>query len=190
MRFLLTLIVSCFFTLSSFGADAYNIKIKINGFERDTLYLGHHYGNKQFLVDTAYREAKDWFTFVGDEPLKGGMYLVVMPPDNEFFEILIDDKNQSFELETNIEEPTIGVKVKGSEDNQLFFDYMEFISTMRPKANKLKDDWNKKGGEQNLEAKKEYEEAMKKLTEEVKTRQDKNIHWATQLDARHDFKIK
>ena len=173
MRFFLTLIVTIFFVSSSFAADGYNIQIKIKEFEKDTLFLGYHYGDKQFLIDTTFRDDNGWFTFSGEEDLKCGMYLVVMPPDNEFFEILIDEANQNFKLETNVTEPTIGVTVTGSEDNKLFFDYMEFISTMRPKADKLKNEWNKAGGEQNQEAKKKYQAGMEKLTNEVKARQDK-----------------
>ncbi len=173
MRIFLTLFVSFLFVFSAKAADGYNIKIKIDGFEKDTLFLGYHYGNKQFLIDTTFRNDEGWFTFAGEEPLKGGMYLVVMPPDNEFFEILVDKDNQNFEVETKVEDPTIGAKVKNSVDNHLFFDYMGFIGSMREKAGKLKDELNKAGGEQNPEAVKKYEEAMEKLTNQVKSKQDK-----------------
>ena len=46
MRIFLTLFVSFLFVFSAKAADGYNIKIKIDGFEKDTLFLGYHYGNK------------------------------------------------------------------------------------------------------------------------------------------------
>lgn len=172
MRIFLTLFCISFFSFSSIGQDAYNIKIKIDGFEKDSLFLGYHYGDKQFLIDTAFREKNDWFTFSGDEALKGGMYLVVMPPESSFFEILVDKDNQKFELETNSLKPTIGVKVKNSKDNQMFYDYMEFIGTMRPKAEALNKKLEAAGGDENAEAKAEFTDSMQKLTDEVKIRQE------------------
>ena len=172
MRIFLTLLVSLLFLTTTFAADGYNLKIKIDGFERDTLYLGYHYGEKQFLIDTTIRDSKDWFVFSGNEALDCGMYLVVMPPNNDFFEILIDENNQHFEVETNVTTPTIGAKINNSIDNALFFDYLEFIGGMKGKADALKNKWNDAGGEQNPEAKKEFQSNMSLLTAEVKAKQD------------------
>ncbi len=157
MRLFISLIVLSF-SLSSFAADGYQIKIKIKDLQKDSIFLGYHYGNKQFLRDTAVKDAKGWFTFKGDEQLECGMYLIVLPPDNKYFEVLLDENNQNFEVETDIADLTSNIKIKGSEHNILFYDYLNFIGGMRPKAEAI----NKK-----KEAAKGDEATIKKLDAEL-----------------------
>ncbi|HMR43047.1 MAG TPA: DUF5106 domain-containing protein, partial [Saprospiraceae bacterium] len=77
-QFLLTTVF--FLTIFTLQAtDGYKIKVKIKGFEKDTIYLGYHYGEKQFLRDTTAKNAQGWFVFEGEKLLEPGMYLIVMP---------------------------------------------------------------------------------------------------------------
>lgn len=136
-RTLLTLTALFFITLSSFATNGYEIKIKIDGFKEKEIYLGYHYGDKQYIKDTVNIDANGFFTFKGDEPLDGGVYLVIMPPDNQYFEILIDEKSQQFSVETKSEDPVENIKIQGSNDNQNFYSYLKYLSSMIPRQQAL-----------------------------------------------------
>ncbi len=127
-RILLTLSALFFISFSIFAQDGHEIKIKLNDFDQKQLYLGYHYGDKQYIKDTVDIDASGDFTFNGEEPLDGGVYLVIMPPDNQYFQILIDEDQQKFSVETSTKDPVANMKIRGSSDNKLFYDYLNFLS--------------------------------------------------------------
>ncbi len=167
-QFLLTTVF--FLTIFTLQAtDGYKIKVKIKGFEKDTIYLGYHYGEKQYLRDTTAKNAQGWFVFEGEKLLEPGMYLIVMPPDNKFFEILVNTDNQEFEVETSYDKPADEMKVKNSQDNQIFYDYLHFIASKRPEAEDLKKKIDEAGEDA---AKKEpLEKKLESINDEVKNYQ-------------------
>ena len=70
--------------------SGYHITVSIEDYQNDTLLLGQHYGNQQYLKDTAYRNDEGLFVFEDDEDLPGGVYLMVLKPDNNFFQLLVN----------------------------------------------------------------------------------------------------
>ncbi len=124
------------FTFSAFSQTGYEIKVNIDGFENDSLLLGYQYADKQYIKDTVVRVG-DTFTFSGDEPLDCGIYLVIMPPENRYFQIVVDDKDQKFMLTTNVTNPVDDAKFKGSEENETFYKYLNFIGKQSTKAQEL-----------------------------------------------------
>jgi len=172
-HFLTALIVLiCLPTLIFSQKTGYQIKVKIDGYQQKEAYLGYYFGDKQYLKDTAYAEPDGRFYFEGNEKLTGGMYLIVLPPDNQFIQLLIDDDNQWFSLETKMTDLSGNVKITGSEDNKWFYDYLKFITDRRPKA----DDFKKQLEEAKDDEKKKVkiEEKIKVLDDEVMAHQ-KNI---------------
>lgn len=93
------------------------------------------------------------------------MYLVVLPPDNEFFQVLVDDNNQWVSLETKVSDMPGAMKVSGSEDNLLFYEYLNFLSSRRPKADELRKQLEAAKDDEKKKAK--LEEKLKALDEEV-----------------------
>lgn len=115
--------------------DGYHIDIQVDGFTESEAYLAYYYGDKQYLKDTA--QAVDGkFTFEGDERLDGGIYLVVMPPDSRYFEVIID-KDQHFGLQTDTSDYVQNMVIKGSEENELFFGDIRYLAEMRTRANEI-----------------------------------------------------
>lgn len=127
-RILLTLSALFFISFSIFANGGHEIKIKLNDFAEKQLYLGYHYGDKQYINDTVDIDDKGYFTFTGEEPLKAGVYLVIMPPDNQYFQLLIDEDQQKFSIETSVKDPVSNIKINGSSDNKLFYDYLNYLS--------------------------------------------------------------
>ena len=137
-----------------FAQQGYHINVNIDGFENDTLLLGYQYADKQYIKDTVLR-SEDGFTFKGDEMLDCGMYLIILPPTNKYFQILIDDKDQDFTLRTTEDNPIPNAKIEGSEENERFYSYLQFIGEQSPKAQKLNQEI------QEAEAANEKSEALK-----------------------------
>jgi thiol-disulfide isomerase/thioredoxin len=143
----------------------FQIKVKIDGFQQKEAYLGYYFGDKQYLKDTAYVEADGKFYFEGNEKLSAGIYLIVLPPDNQFIQILVDNDNQWFSVETKLTDLAGGIKISGSEDNKRFYDYLKFISDRRPKAEDLKKQMDEAKDDEKKKAK--IEEKIKALDDEV-----------------------
>lgn len=130
------LLLTLSFLQHGFGQEGYEIKIKLDGFSNDTLLLGYQYADKQYIKDTVFR-TDDQFTFKGEEPLDCGMYLIIMPPENRYFQVLVNDQDQHFSLSTIATDPVENISIKGSDENDLFYTYLQYIGKQSPKAQKL-----------------------------------------------------
>ncbi|MCB0661160.1 MAG: redoxin domain-containing protein [Saprospiraceae bacterium] len=169
----LLLTFGLFLSLVSFAGDGYHIKIKLNGFEQDSIFFGYQYGDKQYVRDTIQKNKDGWFHIEGDEALQGGVYMIVIPPDNKYFELLIDENNQNFTVETSYDDLVTKMKIKGSKDNILFYDYLNFLSSKRPEAEALQKQITEAGEDEN--AKKPLQEKLDKLNESVQEMQQKIV---------------
>jgi peroxiredoxin len=167
--FLLIGLLSTTFLVAQSG---YRIDAEIQGYEPEELYLGYHYGNKQYLLDTAKVNANGRFIFEGDEALKGGIYLLVMAPDNDYFQVLITDTEQRFSFSTKAENPAQHIRFKDAPDNELFYSYLAFLEKEKPEADRLA-----KAIEEATDDKEKtkLEEKRNKIDERVKNYQDKMI---------------
>jgi peroxiredoxin len=116
---------------------AYQIRVKVDGFTEKEMYLGYYMGDKQYVMDTTTADAKGEFVFSGKEALKGGMYIVVLPPNNDFFQVLVTDKEQFFYVRTTKDKPGENPKFEGSKENTLFYDYVNYLNARRPEAEAL-----------------------------------------------------
>ncbi|MEP7322584.1 MAG: redoxin domain-containing protein [Saprospiraceae bacterium] len=118
------------------GSTGYDITVTIKNAPSDTLYFGYYYADKQFLRDTAIK--KDGvYRFNKDHELEPGIYLLVMPPKNDFIQVFINKNEQNLQISVDAKETVKSFKVKGSKDNELFYDYLNFLEEARPKAQGL-----------------------------------------------------
>lgn len=120
-------------TSSITARTGYQIELELDNFEENEVILASYYGSNNQVIDTFPRNKKGTFLMKGDELLKGGAYLVILPPDNKFIELVID-KEQNFSLKCDIKEPTKTMKIKGSEENRMFYEYLNFLSAKRAEA--------------------------------------------------------
>jgi peroxiredoxin len=125
------------------AAPAYSIKIKVKGLKDTVVHLAYHYGDKQYLKDTARVDSKGLFVFDGKEPLPGGIYMAVLP-DKRYFEFIVAE--QFFSLETDTSDYVRHMKVTGSAENKLFYGYLQYlypkgraIDSLRKQLSKAKD---------------------------------------------------
>lgn len=169
VSFILILVFTLTSSTMAFSQNiGYQIKVNVDGFEKGELYLGYFYGDKQYIKDTAYVEADGRYYFEGNEKLDPGIYMIVLPPDNKFFQILINENEQWLTLDTKMESMDANMKIEGSQDNKLFYEYLNFLSSKRPEADELKQKMNDATDEKK---KAKFEEQLEAIDEQVRNYQ-------------------
>src|SRR4051812_26851032 len=76
-------------------AGGYEIKVHIIGLKDTAVYLGNHFGDKQYVKDTIQLDKDGRGVFKGKDSLPGGIYLIVLP-NKTYFEIVV--KEQKFAI--------------------------------------------------------------------------------------------
>lgn len=158
--------------LFSQKSTGYEIKIQIDGFKEKEIYMAYHLGEKQYIKDTLRPQSDGSFLFKGDSPLESGIYLVVLPPDNNYFQLIIEKGDQHFSVSTNAADPSKYIKTKGSVENELFYGYMKFLADKRPLSESLN---NKLKEEKDSVKMKEIEDAIEKIDKEVEAFQTRFV---------------
>lgn len=141
MRFLFSLLLLTSLCFPGLSQSGYEIKINLNGYEEDVLYLAYHLGDKQYVRDTSRRTADNSFVFQGDEPLDAGNYMLVLAPDNTTFEFLIGENEQHFGLSLDHDNMMETVELTGkSKENQVFFGYLKYLTERREEAKAIQSE--------------------------------------------------
>ena len=145
----------------------YRIETELKNFDGDTLLLGYYFGKAQYIKDTAIVNSKGKFVFEGEEELKPGVYLLVLPPDNRFIHLLIPGGNTEILFSVDVNDIVHTARFKGSTENELYYSYLQELDKRRPLADTLR----KKITEDSLN-KATYQAELDKLDQEVKKIQD------------------
>ena len=103
---------------------SYKIEIGLKGYTDTIAFLGHYYGNKLSVADTAAAK-NEKIVFEGSEALKQGVYFFISGDKKKMFEFLID-ADQVFSFKTSQESPMEDIIIKGSAENSLFYDYLKY----------------------------------------------------------------
>lgn len=151
----------------------YEIKVRIDEFDQKEIFLGYYYGEKQYIKDTVQIDQDGYFIFKGEEPLEGGIYLLVLPPDNQFIQILINPGEQHFSVVANAANLGKDLKFSGSQENKWFYEYTSFLNDKKPEADKIKADIEAAGD--NKTEVERLEKKLEDLDQVVKTYQNKFI---------------
>ncbi|TVR76579.1 MAG: DUF5106 domain-containing protein [Chitinophagaceae bacterium] len=117
------------FLAVSLPAFSTGIKIQftVDGFKDTTALIAYHFTDKQYVSDTVKIDSRGRFVFERDTMLQGGIYMAVMP-DQRYFEFLINGTETNFSLETSKSDYIKNMKVRGSKENQAFYEYLKYIT--------------------------------------------------------------
>lgn len=129
MRILVACILLLFTFLTTQSQNAYRITANIKPYKKGHLYLGYHFGNKQYLLDSAKINSIGDAVFTGTKKLQGGVYLIIYPDKSNWIECIID-KQQQFSLHTDTAKPIANLRFTGSNDNVLFSAYQKKSMTI------------------------------------------------------------
>ena len=145
----------------SVAQSGYQINVKIDGLSDSTAYLAYYYGKGQYYRDTTQISSSGEMTFTGKDSLEHGMYSIITG-QKRWFDFMVD--NQKISLITDTLYTILNMKVKGSEETTIFYEYLSFLNERQSTARKLNEKKNN-GTEKEKEA---AVEALAKLDTEVK----------------------
>jgi thiol-disulfide isomerase/thioredoxin len=137
MRSSLLLVFGIMMTLMASSQNAYEIKANIKPFNKGFYYLAYHFGNKQYLIDSAKVSPTGDAVFSGPQKLQGGIYMIVFPPKNGWVECMIDQQ-QKFSVYADTADPVMKLRYEGSPDNTIFGDYQKKSFEIGTKINALR----------------------------------------------------
>ena len=132
---------------------AYQISGEIIGLKDSSVILGYYFEDNQYAKDTAVVK-NGIFTFTGAEPLKGGMYFVLLS-ESKIFDIIISE--QFFSFSTKIDDLQGSMKFKNTSENPPFYDYINFISNVSQNAKPIIQKIEASSGKEQEEWKSELE---------------------------------
>lgn len=179
MRRLFTVLMMTVSAMAFGQKTGHKITFKVEGCQQGNAILAYYYGNKQYIKDSTQVDANGSFVFEGEDELDQGIYIAVMPPDNKYFEVIIDE-DQHFAMSTKYNSPVKSMKVSGNEENERFYSYLNFLEAQKKKSSplttkaeelKAKDST----GYQELPEFKELQDQMSAIDEEVKEYKNKFI---------------
>jgi thiol-disulfide isomerase/thioredoxin len=142
--------------------NKYSIKGNIKGLKDTKVYLANYYGNKLYYNDTTEVDSKGNFTFKGKPYNECGKYAFVMPGP-KYFDFIVAEENIVIEADSS--NKIEAIKIKESENNKIFFDYIRYINDKRKARepmDKILMDSTKTDAE-----KTPYRDQLKKLNDEV-----------------------
>ncbi|MEA3505199.1 MAG: DUF5106 domain-containing protein, partial [Bacteroidota bacterium] len=148
--------------------DGFEIKIKLTGIPDTVCYLANYHGDKIFIKDTAKINHNGSFKFSGDTLLPRGLYLIAGQSNNKILEVIINN-DQQFEIQSEYENIFDKIKVKGSKENKLFYEYIAFISSRQKQIAPLHKSLKKS------ENKDEIKQRITDINKEVTSYQEKFI---------------
>lgn len=114
MKQALILWAVCCLALGS-AAQGYRITARYKPVPGGYLYLGYYFGDKKFLYDSARLQSDGSAVFSGDAALTGGLYIIVDPQKQQYFDVLIDQEQQ-FQLQIDADRFALA-GITGSSDN-------------------------------------------------------------------------
>jgi thiol-disulfide isomerase/thioredoxin len=165
MKFLPSFIflIFSFFSLQLTG-QKFSVNIETKNYTNDTIIIGNYFGERTLVRDTIYTKGNGKFLWKSDSIPSPGMYLAVLKPDNIFVQFIVNEKDTKFSMEIDAKN-TSDVKIKGSNENEVFYNYLRFLSGKRTLADTLRAhiEKAKKAGTTDAESQKQLENLDKEV---------------------------
>ncbi len=124
-----------FFTASAFflacastNAQSFKVTLETPNYKSGQAYLTYYYGKNMNIEDSALVNSKGIAVFQGKEKLQPGVYSIVFPGKNKFFDFLVD-KEQVIDIKADTADLINKASVTGSKENNLFAQYQKTIAT-------------------------------------------------------------
>lgn len=145
------LLIALVFSGQGFAQKGLNLDVTLDNYDSDTLYLGYYYGDKTYLADTAYADAPGHFVFQADTLTDPGVYLLVLYPSNNYTEVLLPEGDQQFTVKTDANDMVGAMSFGGSQENTVFYNYMNYLGTLRPRAQAMQQQMADADAQQQVE---------------------------------------
>jgi len=113
----------CVFS-TGFSQKEYKINFKINGLKDTLCLIANYYGNATYIKDTLKVDGQGRCIFKASPGLPKGIYILVIT-DKVYLDFVINN-DHFFSIETDKSNPIENVKITGSPENRLFYDYLVY----------------------------------------------------------------
>lgn len=134
---IILLITLIYLSINALGQQEQLVRINIDSYEDTLLILTSYYGEKIRLVDTAFSD-KGKFEFKHDNNYPGGIYMAVSSNKTKLFEFIINEEPK-ISFHTDTLSYVKNMKIKGSEENEVFFDYVRFNESIYKQIRELSE---------------------------------------------------
>ncbi|MBL7932283.1 MAG: DUF5106 domain-containing protein [Bacteroidia bacterium] len=122
----------CLFALSGLlfkAQTVYDIKINFKGLTDTNLYLAKYFFDQMPVVDSCVKIKNGKVRFSGNTALDKGMYFLANQAKNSYYFQFIVDANQKMTMTVDMADIAGTLKCTEDKQNQLFFDYIKFMTT-------------------------------------------------------------
>lgn len=171
MKYYFSLFVSAILIANiSFSQE---IKFKVKGLPDTTVHLVKYLGSKLYYADTT-KLKKGIATFDGSKHDSGIMAFLL--PNQQYFDFI--HNNEDVFIESSIPNFMDNLKVKKSKENEVFYEYIQFIKNNQEANKELIEERNALGDEEN--------EAKQKLNDKIKETNKRVKEYQKQLVAKNE----
>jgi peroxiredoxin len=134
----LVLLIAGIFCQLHLQAQGYQITVQLKNYTGGKLFLAHYMGKGTYLADSAELNNTGIAVMKGKEALPGGIYMIVLPGKQRYFELLLD-KQQVFSVKADSSDLMGKLEYKNSPDNDLFLSYNRFLAQQEPLGRKIQE---------------------------------------------------
>ena len=146
-------------------AQGHKINVKIKNLNDSVVYLARYFGDNRYIKDTIVTEGKDKFVIEGEEPLKCGIYLIVLEKRNKMLEFLVDE--QEFSIISDTTDLINKTTFKNSPNNVELYKYFSFTAEKGKERERLMKEKEQYEEEGNTTEAGKVNEQLQKIGKEV-----------------------
>ena len=148
------------FIVTALIGRSQDIKFTVEGLKDTTIFLAKYFGEKLYYADTAYSK-KGEFHFDGAKH-PSGVYAAIIPGP-KIVQFIID--NEKVDMKLGDEDKIVEtMEINKSKNNQIFYDYIKFMSANRKELTDKNRAWTEEKDEKKKEA---IEKEIKALNDKV-----------------------
>lgn len=122
------ILLACIFCHWQLQAQGYQLTFQLKQYTGGQLCLAHYMGKSFYMADSAQIDAQGVAVMKNKEPLQGGIYIVLLPGRQRYFEMLLDNKDQQFSISIDTTDLINKTVFKTSKENEIFQSYNKFLS--------------------------------------------------------------
>jgi thiol-disulfide isomerase/thioredoxin len=113
-----------------------DIRVRIKDFKEGDAVLAYYFGNQRYVQDSAKIDADGNIRFKSDKKAPRGIYTIALPKDKAIEFVLVDTE-PAFSMETDTLDPVGHMKIKGSKENECFYEYNRQMNELGKQMEKI-----------------------------------------------------
>ncbi|MBW8686213.1 redoxin domain-containing protein [Chitinophaga rhizophila] len=123
----LMILLACILCHWQLQAQGYELTFQLKQYTGGQLALAHYMGKSFYMADSAQINAQGMAVMKNKEALPGGIYIVLLPGRQRYFEMLLDNKDQQFSISIDTTDLINKTVFKTSKENEIFQSYNKFL---------------------------------------------------------------